>query len=247
MKTIKFLFLLTTVFSLILTTGCKKDNDTEPQGNAQEFQLQTVTVPDAMAQSSDPGAQEATGYLYMVNGLASYSAMMTPPKSASAGHFKSTSGNPEIYTWNVDDGDNNNYSVTLTITETPELYRWELKVDGLFDGHQMHDIVFLEAEQYKDGHDNTFTIYDLDKPLKPAIVFNWHKTDDGGFYLSYEEPQDIQVIITINPDNSGGIGAKDWSEEHMVYEQSYTATWDSSGHGEYWEYEDGEVIAHGTW
>ncbi len=246
MKTFKLFFLFTVVFSFILATGCKKDNDTEPQSNAQEFQLKTVTVPDAMAQSSDPGAQQAAGYMYMVNGLASYSAMMTPPKSASAGHFKNSNGNnPEIYTWNVDDGNNNNYSVTLTITETTEMYRWDLKVDGLFDGHQLHDIVFLEAEQYKDGHENTFTVYDLDKPLTPALVFKWHKTDDV-FYLTYEEPQDIYVSFVINPDNSGSVDAKEWTEENE-YQTTYTASWDSSGHGEYDEYENGELIEHGNW
>lgn len=246
MKTFKFLFLFTAVFSLILATGCKKDKDTDPQGNAPEFQIQTVSIPDAMAQSNDPGAQQAEGYLYMVNGLASYSAMMTPPKSAYAGHFKSSNGDPEVYTWNVDDGNDNNYSVTLTITETTELYRWNMKVDGMIDGHQVHDIVFLEAEQYKDGHDNTFTVYDLDKPLTPALVFNWHKTNEV-FYLTYEVPQDIYVSFTINPDNSGSIDAKNWTEENE-YQTAYTASWDPSGHGEYWEYDDnGELIGHGNW
>ena len=248
MKTIKFLFLLTTVFSLILTTGCKKDNDTEPQGNAQEFQLQTVTVPDAMAQSSDPGAQKAAGYITMADGLITgYGPMLTPPKSASAGHFKSTSdNNPEIYTWNVDDGDNNHYTITLTVTETTELYRWELKVDGVFDSYELHDFVLLEAEQYKDGHDNTFTIYDPEKPLTASFIFKWHTTNDV-FYLTLEVPEIEYVSFEIYPDNHGGVVAKDWTEEHE-YQTTYTATWDPSGHGEYWEYDkNGEVIAHGTW
>ena len=246
MKTLKILFLFTTLFSLILATGCKKEDDTQPQGNAREFQLKTVTAPDAMTQSSDPGAQQAAGYMYMVNGLATYGTMMTPPKSADAVHLKSSNeGNPEIYTWNVDDGNDNNYSVTLTITETPESYRWDMKVDGLLDGHQVHDLIFLKAEQYKDGHDNLFIVYDLEKPLTPSLKFNWHKTNDV-FYLTFEEPQDIYVSFVINPDNSGSIDAKEWTEEEE-YQMTYTATWDPSGHGEYWEYDNGEVIEHGNW
>jgi len=245
MKNIKFLVLFTAIFSIILSTGCKKDNNAKP-GNAKEFQGQTITVPDAMAQSSDPGAQKAAGYITMADGLiAGYSPMLTPPKSASAGHFKNSNGNPEIYTWNVDDGDNNHYSVTLTVTETTELYRWELKVDGLFDSYTLHDFVLLKAEQYKDGHDNTFTIYDPEKPLTASFIFNWHKTNDV-FYLTFEAPQDIYVSFEINPDNSGSIDAKEWTEENE-YQTTYAATWDSSGHGEYDEYENGVVVNHGTW
>ena len=244
MKTIKFLILFSAIFSFILISGCKKDDN--PQPDARAFNVETITAPDAMIQSSDPGAQMASGYINMANGVAAFGAMMTPPKSTPATHFKnSNDNNPEIYTWNVDDGDNNNYNVVLTITETSELYRWELKVDGLVDGQQMHDLLFLKAEQYKDGHDNTFIVYDLDKPLTPSLIFNWHKTNDV-FYLTYEVPQDIYVSFEIYPDNHGGVVAKDWTEENE-YQTTYTATWDSSGHGEYDEYENGVVVNHGTW
>ncbi len=244
MKNIKFLLLFTTIFSIILSTGCKK-NDTAEPGNAKEFQVQTITVPDAMSQSSNQGAQLAAGYIGMANGMAAFGAMMTPPKSAVAIHYKG-SGEPEIHQWNVDDGEDNNYTVTLTITETTDLYKWEMKVDGLVEGQQVDNFIFIKAEQYKDGHDNSITVFDPHNPLTISFVMNWHKVNDI-FYITFEEPQSIKVGFVIYADGSGSIDAKEWSEEHEDYEQTYTATWDASGHGEYWKYDNGEETDHGTW
>ncbi len=243
MKNIRFLMLFTAIFSIILIAGCKKDNNAEP-GSAKAFQVQTITVPDAMNQSSNPGAQMATGYIGMANGMAAFASMMTPPKSAVAHHYKG-SGEPEIHHWNVDDGENNIYTVTLTITETSDLYKWEMKVDGLVEGQHVDNFIFIKAEQYKDGHDNSITVYDPDKPLTIGFVMNWHKVNDV-FYITYEEPQSIKVAFVINADNSGSIDAKEWTEE-QEYQTTYTATWDASGHGEYWEYDNGQQTDHGTW
>jgi len=116
----------------------------------------------------------------------------------------------------------------------------------VFDSYPLHDFVLLKAEEYKDGHDNTFTIYDPEKPLTASFIFNWHTTNDV-FYLTLEIPEIEYVSFVINPDNSGGVDAKNWTEEHE-YQTTYTATWDPTGHGEYWEYDDnGELIGHGNW
>jgi len=251
MKTIKFLFFFTAIFSLIMISGCEKDGPSDPSGNddnTKEFKVETITVPDAMAESSDPGAQMATTYVDMANGMASMSSMLIPPKSAVAYKYKG-GGDPEIYNWNINDGEDNNYNVTLTIYETNEMYKWEMKVDGLIDGHQVDNVLFMKAEQYKegheDGHDNSFLVYDLEKPLTVIFLIKWHVTNDV-FYLTFEETEIVKVDFVINKDNSGSIDAKNWTEEHE-YQTTYAASWDSSGHGEYWEYENGEVVYHGTW
>ena len=246
MKTIKFLIFFTAILSFIFINGCKKKDNPQPNDNVRAFQVETITEPDAMAQSSDPGAQMASGYINMANGMSAFGAMMVPPKSTPARHYKnSNDNNPEIHTWKIDDGENNIYNVTLTITETSELYKWEMKVDGLVDGHQMDNFIFIKAEQYKDGHDNTLTIYDQEKPLTASFIFKWHKTNDVA-YLTFEEPQSIYLSYVVNPDNSGSVDAKEWTED-QEYQTTYTASWDSTGHGEYWEYEGGEVTNHGTW
>ena len=244
MKNIKFLVLFTAIFSFVIFNGCKKDDTPDPDdNNAKELKTTTITVPDAMAQSSDPGAQTASGYISMANGMAAMTSMLTPPKSTPVFHLKG-GNDPEIYQWTVNDDNNNNYNVTLTITETSDLYKWEMKIDGTMDGHEFNNFIFIKAEQYKDGHDNSLTVYDPDKPLTISFVMNWH-TENDTYYITFEVPEEIRVEIVVNSDNSGSIDAKEWANEE--YDQTYSATWDSSGHGEYWEYDNGEVISHGTW
>ncbi len=242
MKTFRIIILFTTIFSMVFISSCKKDDDTNPNNNAPQYQVKTITIPEAMAQSSDPGAQMAVNYLNMANNLAVYSNMMSPPKSAFVSQLKD--GGAEIYTWDVNDGEKNNYSVTLKITETSEYIHWEMIIDGLFEGMQLHNFTFIMAEQYKDGSDNTFTIYDPENPGTVFMKFNWHESD-GTFYLTIVVPGDIQVIIIVNADGSGSIEAKEW--ENGLYMLTYKAQWEASGHCEYWEYDNGEEINHGSW
>jgi len=79
MKTIRFLILFTGILSMIFVSSCKKDKDTNPNNDAPAYQMQKVDIPEAMAQSNDPGAKQAVYYLNMVNAFSRYNSMMTPP------------------------------------------------------------------------------------------------------------------------------------------------------------------------
>ncbi len=243
MKRLRTLFLFAAAFVIVLGAGCKKDDGANPGENSRELNVKTLTVPDAMSQSSDPGAQQAAGYISLANSMAGMSALMVPPKSTPATHSKEN-GTPSVYNWTVDEGDDN-YSVTLTIYETDELYRWEMKVDGIMDGHEIDNFLFIKAEQYKDEHDNSFIVYDWEKPGTPSLIMHWHTTDDL-FYLTLELPENEKISFVINADNSGSIDAAVWKNNEYV--RTYTASWDATGHGEYKEYdENGAVINQGSW
>ena len=112
MKTLKFLVLLFTTLSVLLI-GCSKDDDDTPAEEAQKFEVKSVQVPKAMSQSNDPGAQMATGYVNMINGLSGFSSRMAPP-----GNKPDKIENGErTFTWDVNDK-TGVYTVTLVIRET---------------------------------------------------------------------------------------------------------------------------------
>ncbi len=243
MKTIRFLILFTGILSMIFVSSCKKDKDTNPNNDAPAYQMQKVDIPEAMAQSNDPGAKQAVYYLNMVNAFSRYNSMMTPPKSAFVSRLKG-GGGPWVYTWDVNDGEKNNYTVTLKITETSNAYHWEMTLDGLVSGIELHNFIFITAELDKDETKGSFTVYDFEEMGTVFMTMDWHQSD-GNYYFTVEFPEEFLANIVVNSDGSGSIEGKDWMNGQYVL--VYRAEWDASGHGEYWYYENGEVINHGSW
>ncbi len=242
MKKLKFFTVLATLTAALFLTSCHKDNDPAPGENTPQFQLKTVTVPDAMSQSSDQGAQMTVTYLNMVNSLTSFADLMKHNKDVTIQHFKENGTHTE--TWEVHDNENNNYTVTLTITETSEKYSWKMTVDGILDGNAVHDFLFMEAVQYKDGSNNTFTVYNYENPGEVLFYLSWHESN-GTAYMTFEVPNEMLFNIIVNSDGSGSIEVKDW--DNGSYQLRFKANWDASGHGEWEEYANGELYDSGSW
>jgi hypothetical protein len=238
MKTLKLFVMFTAIFSLILATGCKKDNDVNPGNDAPDYQVKTVQVPDAMSQSNDPGAQEAATYIGMMNSIAGYGAMMTPPKKST--HITDLKdGGSEVYTWDIDDG-NTHCTFTLTFTETATMYNWKMVIDGVMDGQTFNNFKFIEAEEAKDGSSSRITVYDPDSG-GILMTMEWYKTGDT-YHFSFEMPNHVLITMDVNPDNSGTIKVSEWINNQWTLE--FKATWNAAGHGEWWDYTSG---ATGSW
>lgn len=243
MKKLKIISLATTILFLLFSMACNKDENEnpDPQNDPQEFTVETVTIPDAMAQSQDPGAIQAASYVNMANGMSAYGAMMTPPKK-SAVRLKNT--NDEIVTWDMNDGSGNVYSVTLKITETSSYIRWEMIIDGTFDGLVLTNFTYMVAEEYKDGSGSSFTVYDFENPGSIFMKLTWY-VSGGTTYFTLEVPQEILVTIEVNADGSGLIEVREW--ENGQYLLSFMAQWTVAGTGEYWEYDAGVLVDQGSW
>jgi hypothetical protein len=239
MKTFKSFFLLAIIFSLLLAAGCKKDDDSNPGGNdAPNYEVKTVQVPDAMVQSNDPGAQQATAYINMMNGIAGYGTMMKrPSKSTHVTNLKD--GGSDVYTWNIDDG-NTHCTFTLTVTETVTIYKWKMVIDGIMDSQEFNNFTFIEAEEFKDGSNSKITVYDPDKG-GILMKMSWYKTGDT-YHFTFEAPYQALITMEVNPDNSGIMEVSKWMNNQWVPE--FKATWDASGHGNWWDYNSG---ATGSW
>jgi hypothetical protein len=241
MKNAKLLILFTAMLSAIFISGCKKDNDDpQPGQNAQEYHLKKVTIPDAMAQSNDPGAQMAVAYIDMVNGMASYSSMMTPPGKSSKMNYKDDG---ETYTWEVDDV-SGTYTVTLKIRKTDYKTFWEMYITGTLDGHQLTNFKYIEAIQLNDGSGSTFTIYDLDTG-QWYMDITWTDDGNGNFDLTFTVFEEMKLYISVSSDGSGWLEYSEWIMS--AYQVTYKASWEASGHGQWWQYDNGVPTDQGTW
>ncbi len=247
MKRTNLLFSAAIVILFMLLGGCSKDDDTtnvSPQKDPPVYAGKTVTPPDALIQSSDPGAQEAAMYISMANSFANMAGgYMTPPGKSSG--FKSTNGDgpPWVYSWDVND-ESGTYTITLTINEDSEGSDWNMKITGVVDGNTFTNFTYISGWQSSDGKAGNFTIYDWDTQ-DIAFTMSWTTDDNNVYTLTVEFPEDSKIVITSNPDNSGTIEFYEWTGNDFGL--SFKAVWDTAGHGEYWEYENGEVTEHGTW
>lgn len=230
---------------LFLAMGaCSDKDDTDPNGNTQDapaLQTKTVTLPETMTQSNDPGAQMASIYVNMANAFAGFAGLMAPPPG---GYYKTTTdGDPWVYTWNYNE-DGDVYTVTLTIFETSTHYEWTMIINGTVGGIVLTDFLYMEASQTKDGSSGGYQMYNPEIGGL-AMTTSW-ATDQAGVYnLTFEVPVDIKIEMTSYPDGSGEIKVYEWFEN--AYELSFEAIWDAAGHGEWWEYYEGELSDHGIW
>lgn len=246
MKKQRLLFIATLLCGLLFVfNGCSKDEETTPEANKTEAPVlatKTAEVPQAMTESSDPYAQEACMYINYANMFTGFAGMMTPPPE-SGGTYKSTLENPWVYTWSYNDS-TNNYTFTLTVEQTTDKYTWNFVIDGIVDGYVLNNFVYMEAWETLDEKSGEFTMYDWEPP-ETTLTVNWSTDDNNVYTLYFSESENQQINITVNPDNTGEIIVYEWVEND--WQIFYQATWDAVGHGEYWEYENGEVSNHGTW
>ena len=242
MKTLKFLILFTTIFSLIIATGCKKDDDVDPNNNFTAYEIQTVQIPDAMAQSNDPGAQTAKQFMGILNGMSGLGGMMTPPlKSLPATSFKD--GGTELYTWEINDG-NTHCTITLTFIETADSYSWAITINGTLSGINLNNFTYIQAYEKKDGSSGYMTLYDAEGS-GVLMIQTWQELTNDAFECTLELPQSLLITVVSNADGSGTIEVKDWVNGQYVLD--YRAEWDASGHGQWWEYFDGIIDEQGSW
>lgn len=231
---------MTSILSLVIISSCKKDDDNNPNNNAQQYDSKTVDVPDAMAQSSDPGAQQGTAYLNMVNSMATYGSMMTPPAKSTPANFKD--GGTEVYTWEVNEG-MNNYTATLTIIETSTMFSWQMSINGTIDGQTFTNFTYISAESGKDGMHSSITLYEFDGS-GIAMTMSWQDNGNGTTTFNFEVPNSIRLTAVINSDGSGSMEVYEWNGQSFYLD--FRIEWNASGHGQWWEYFDGNISDQGS-
>lgn len=225
--------------------SCSKDDDDDQtqqqQQAAPQMEATIVELPQVMMESNDPGAQQATIYANMANSFAGFASMMVPPEKSIS--LKSTMGDPWVYTWEFSEG-SDVYATTLTINETSTEYMWTMVINGTIGGMVLDNFMYMEASQMLDGSSGEFIMYDFEDQGAMMMVF-WTTDSNGVYTVTFEVPNEMKIVMTSNPDGSGSVMMYEFYEVEYILE--FQAEWDAAGHGEYWEYYEGELMDHGTW
>jgi len=225
------------VTAFVLVVGCSNDNNT-PSGNsgtvqAPSFSIDSVTVPDAMMQSSDPMAQMAVSYVMMANAFSAYWTWFAPPTSSN--------GPPWTYTWT-----DSNLTVTLTIKEQGNNWVWDIVFDGTGGGYTYNNWLFIHAEQAQDNSSGQLLIYE---PVTDSVawIWSWDVDSQGVYHLVMISKSDqSKVEVTVNPDESGHLKA--YEEVAQNYQLIFEANWLADGSGQWWQYDqNGQLIGSGSW
>lgn len=246
MQKSNLLLAVVTLFLFSFMVSCSDKDDTEPQDQqtqqAPTIETQVVELPEAMTQSNDPGATQATIYVNMANAFVGWSSLMVPPEKSVA--LKSVmDGDPWVYTWDYSEG-NDVYSITLTINETSTEYMWTMVINGTVDGMVLNDFMYMEASELLDGSSGTFVMYDWDT-YGIGMMVSW-STDSNGVYTAvFEVPNEIKIETISNPDGSGSVKFYEFYETEYMLE--FHAEWTAAGTGQWWEYYMGELIDEGFW
>ncbi len=238
MRTIKLLILLT-VMATVFTVRCSKDDDTTPAGDVQKFEVKSVQVPKAMAESNDPGAKMATGYINMINGLSGYSAFLSPSGNNTPGN---SDNDERIFTWKVNDK-TGVYTVKLVIKETNGEIVWDMYITGTMEGNVLNNFHYIHALKQKDNSWNVLTVWELETGNK-YMELSWSITDSETV-IKFEVFNETYLTLIVNSDGSGSIELKEWLIGKYV--TTYKASWATSGHGEYWEYDNSILTNNGSW
>ena len=242
--------LLGVVFVIGLN-GCSDDSPSGPGGGgngdeAPSLTVSNVGVPAAMSQSNNPMAVLATSYVSMANSFTGWLGFFRPPAGAAKMVVSSgAEGGPWVHTWT--DG---SLSVVLTITELADRYTWSVVVDGTDGDDTFDNFLMAHAEAFKNSERGSMVVYDLESTLA-AITWNWeiNASDVYNFlmfgYESGSTQDGFEIDLTVNPNQSGDLSFSEVA--NSISALNFRSTWQSTGAGEWWRYEGGEVSETGTW
>ena len=235
---------------MAIGASCSKD-DPEPKVEEASISLsqnsQVLQVPEALLSNEDPHAQMVAGWVGIANGLSANLALFKPPAGATKsndiilpvnGRATSTSG--VVYIWS----DPAYGSVAYQILDGSDKYIFELFYKGNTDAGWYR---YLYAQEMKDRSAGYMTLYDAWGSMtdsRDAEVMRWDWTRSGDiftFHMSVSE-SDINFVVSVNTKTKAG---------SIVYSEAdvklFEITWDAQGKGSWKDYEEGVVVAEGTW
>ncbi len=234
MKRLTFVTLL--VLSGLLLFSCSKKDSTTSKDSEQppeQIQVESISVPANMAQSSDPYAQMTVNFITALNGFQQYVTSLTP-----RGTLSGNDGPPWEYQWTAQ-----GYTAKLVITIENNQYHWKLSFSGSYNGQQVDNATYMEAWQNLDGKWGKLVVYDFMNQGATIAQWEWQEDDTGKLTFTYQEfTNNTKIIVVQNPDLSGSLEM--WNGTVL----SFKATWNADGSGSWWTYDDnGNETGTGTW
>jgi len=221
---------------VFLAFGCSDDEDPPTQQTTPTMEhtptLQSVTIPQAMTQSTDPHAQLAVTYINLANSLSGLGSYFNPPtKAAKTTGFSGSATDTLTWTWNA-----GYITVILKFWETDTHYYWRYIWHGTYDQVVYNNWIWYDANQTKDGTAGQLVWYD-DNSTTPLLTWEWTYVSNVYTLTYYFEGVD-RLVIVVNADGSGSLNYYDNNILSLKIE------WNADGSGEWWTY---NPVGNGTW
>ncbi len=246
MKKYKNLLSLSLLFlfsiGLIFLSSCKK-NEVEP-ANGDDFKLglfdlQTITVPDAMAQSSDPHAQQANAQILLLGSFKIYQAFFLFPVGAEKSNTPITgrrAGNYSVYKWS----DGNGGEIAYQYRQDGDKIFFEV----FFKENGSNYVKFIDGTQTIGRSAGIMYIYEkgFNSTTLVAVEYTWDYNNDVSTSSMKTTESDVLLEVVSQADKSGELLLK----ENGVVRASWS--WNAAGVGSWIDYnEDGSVSDQGSW
>lgn len=207
--------------------GCSSSDDDGPSGPSGDNPPEmggtgvNITVPAGMANSQDPHAQIANGYIQMANSISDHGGFFTPPSGIRA------AAESWEYSWSE-----GGLTVTLIIEETSNMYTWDVYLDGS-DGYYTYDNAHMyHAWEYIDGSCGGLEFYSLDEYMG-ELEWTWCTDSAGVFTMTmttYYELESFEIELVVYPDGSGDLSYTFDGILELYIE------WNADGSGSWWTY-----------
>lgn len=218
----------------IAAISCSKDDDDSKEPDVARMaiseKVQAIQVPNAMKNSNNQYAQQASGYVTMIQGIVNTFTYFEPPEGAQQLKSTSTEG---TYTWSY-----GGITIYMTYEETATKYLWSVDVDEGYGRMR-----YIEAEEFKTGASGWMKIYDYTGTVSGVmLLYEWVVNADDSVLLKMSDSEGgFKIEILGRPDNSGY--ARYYVENVLWYE----FIWNSDGSGSYAFYDNGTPYESGTW
>jgi hypothetical protein len=251
MKMTKFLLLAVAFFAFSCSSDDEEASSSLEKQTLSLTESNTVVVaPAAMQTSEDTYAQQAVGYIQMVNQMSSYLAYMKVPDGAAKTSTRITAANGRVdatgdvvvYTWS---DAQSGYSVAYQISETSDSYAFEIFIT---QPGQTGWLKYFHAEEKKDRSSGFMNIYD---------VFGFHSDDTSVILLNYKWGRSGDIFTFTLTDNTGdfkfvlNINEKTKAGDVVYYlggVKAYEMEWNAQGNGSWvWYDQEGNIEDSGTW
>ncbi|HER00157.1 MAG TPA: hypothetical protein ENO22_12530 [candidate division Zixibacteria bacterium] len=246
MQYAKFLLILLFSLFVLISIACSSgDNIVDDDGPTTEdppdfYQIAEINVPAGMRTSDDSHAQLAVSYIDLMNSFANI--VIPPPAAKACAHFSAVSdGEPD---WVLKDTIGN-LVITFNIFESPDFYAWDWIFDGDDGENSYNNWTAMHLEVHKTLDFGTLILYEYHSQNN-ALQWTWGHTEDDAYSMEYYEyPENNKYEVRIYPDNSGRL--HHYGMVGQEYIQEFQVEWNQDGSGHWWEYENGEYSADGTW
>ncbi|MBN1559426.1 hypothetical protein JW998_04205 [candidate division KSB1 bacterium] len=243
----KKLMSLLLIAALVMSMRCSKSDDNNPigpgpAGDAPTLVTHKITIPQKMKESTDPHAMLLVSYMSLANTFsASLNSSFAPPSLAKP--IIASGEGPWEYSWK--DGGKD---IRVIITALTDAYQWQLFYTSNDGTSEYNNWMAMKAVQHKNERSGSYYSY-VSNTAVVLVQFDWYLDENDNLHFEVRSPQNPFVrgnkfIGVVNTDMSGELDVYISADADALIE---AYKWDAVGAGEWWTYDDNQLVDSGSW